>query len=154
MVWTPFGSQSKHISGYCVYFCGSWLPFVLWNAHTRLAFSLNAFNSYGPEGPSKPLFEPPRVWPVFMLNLCTITTQWISTTRHCWEREPSDGLVQERCNSSALTMELRLSCTNPVILGMGSRPLTNEKQCYTVTLCLIGWAHTQIYPCWYNYSTE
>ena len=24
-----------------------------------------------------------------------------------------DGLVQERCNSSALAMELRLSCTNP-----------------------------------------
>ena len=27
----------------------------------------------------------------------------------------SDGLVQERCNSSALAMELRLSCTNPSI---------------------------------------
>ena len=26
-----------------------------------------------------------------------------------------DGLVQERCNSSALAMELRLSCTNPSI---------------------------------------
>ena len=25
----------------------------------------------------------------------------------------SDGLVQERCNSSALAMESRLSCTNP-----------------------------------------
>ena len=25
------------------------------------------------------------------------------------------GLVQERCNSSALAMELRLSCTNPSI---------------------------------------
>ena len=24
-----------------------------------------------------------------------------------------DGLVQERCNSSALALELRLSCTNP-----------------------------------------
>ena len=24
-----------------------------------------------------------------------------------------NGLVQERCNSSALAMELRLSCTNP-----------------------------------------
>ena len=27
-----------------------------------------------------------------------------------------DGLVQERCNSSALAMELRLSCTNPSII--------------------------------------
>ena len=26
-----------------------------------------------------------------------------------------DGVVQERCNSSALAMELRLSCTNPLI---------------------------------------
>ena len=26
-----------------------------------------------------------------------------------------DGLVQERCNSSALAMELRLSCINPLI---------------------------------------
>ena len=28
-----------------------------------------------------------------------------------------DGLVQERCNSSALAMELRLSCTNPPTFG-------------------------------------
>ena len=27
-----------------------------------------------------------------------------------------DGLVQERRNSSALALELRLSCTNPLIL--------------------------------------
>ena len=26
-----------------------------------------------------------------------------------------DGLVQERCNSSVLALELRLSCTNPMI---------------------------------------
>ena len=30
-------------------------------------------------------------------------------------RQYIDGLVQERCNSSALAMELRLSCTNPSI---------------------------------------
>ena len=28
---------------------------------------------------------------------------------------PIEGLVQERCNSSALAMELHLSCTNPLI---------------------------------------
>ena len=28
-----------------------------------------------------------------------------------------DGLVQERCDSSALAMELCLSCTNPPIYG-------------------------------------
>ena len=31
-----------------------------------------------------------------------------------------DGLVQERCNSSALAMELRLSCTNPSIYTFSS----------------------------------
>ena len=29
-----------------------------------------------------------------------------------------DGLVQERRNSSALAMELRLSCTNPLTFGL------------------------------------
>ena len=31
----------------------------------------------------------------------------------CWFMSYIDGLVQERCNSSALAMELHLSCTNP-----------------------------------------
>ena len=34
---------------------------------------------------------------------------------HCYHTE---GLVQERCNSSALSMELHLSCTNPSIWTM------------------------------------
>ena len=35
-----------------------------------------------------------------------------------------DGLVQERRNSSALTMELRLSCTNPSkCTGMNTRSI-------------------------------
>ena len=33
-----------------------------------------------------------------------------------------DGLVQERRNSSALAMELRLSCTNPSICIMSYKP--------------------------------
>ena len=32
-----------------------------------------------------------------------------------WNGSHFDGLVQERRNSSALAMELRLSCTNPSI---------------------------------------
>ena len=32
-----------------------------------------------------------------------------------WQLLYIDGLVQERHNSSALAMELRLSCTNPLI---------------------------------------
>ena len=31
-----------------------------------------------------------------------------------------DGLVQKRCNSSALAMELCLSCTNPSILFLAT----------------------------------
>ena len=30
----------------------------------------------------------------------------------------TDGLVQERCNSSALAMELHRSCTNPLNYNM------------------------------------
>ena len=31
-----------------------------------------------------------------------------------------DGLMQERCNSSALAMELHLSCNNPSILRVNT----------------------------------
>ena len=31
-----------------------------------------------------------------------------------------DGLMQERCNSSALAMELHLSCPNPLIFSKES----------------------------------
>ena len=44
--------------------------------------------------------------------------------------EHIDGLVQERCNSSALAMELRLSCTNPLI-GMLCFT-SHEPQCSVV----------------------
>ena len=66
-----------------------------------------------------------------------------------------NGLVQERPNSIALAMELRLSCTNPwtytrVQSVYGS---DNERPRYIVTLSLICWAHTQNNPCthilWY-----
>ena len=32
-----------------------------------------------------------------------------------WTNDDIDGLAQERNNSSALAMELRLSCTDPLI---------------------------------------
>ena len=35
-------------------------------------------------------------------------------------RQHSDGLVQERRNSNALAMELRLSCTNPSTCCVGT----------------------------------
>ena len=40
----------------------------------------------------------------------------------------TDGLVQERCNSSALAMELRLSCTSP------SKSWCNPKYSYLIFL--------------------
>ena len=39
---------------------------------------------------------------------------------HRHYRHQINGLVQERCNSSALTMELRLSCTNASIYMIGT----------------------------------
>ena len=44
---------------------------------------------------------------------------WKCGIQCCWQPIPTqfciDGGVQERCNSSALAMELRLSCPNPSI---------------------------------------
>ena len=34
-------------------------------------------------------------------------------------KQHADGLVQERCNSSALAMELHLSCTKPLKYRIG-----------------------------------
>ena len=62
-----------------------------------------------------------------------------------------DGLVQERCNSSALAMELRLSCTNPSIYQLTEIDEYNEitnihqdllwryKACLTQRLVKGGW---------------
>ena len=57
-----------------------------------------------------------------------------------------DGSVQERCNSSALAMELRLSCTDPSICGEGhdyvitshrimSQVITHLCPCYSAVYC-------------------
>ena len=43
----------------------------------------------------------------------------ISWNWHCCSLHYFDGLVQQRRNSSALAMELRLSCTNPSIWSQG-----------------------------------
>ena len=51
------------------------------------------------------------------------------------------GLVQEKINSSALAMELRLSCTNPPILCIHP---ANETQRYNV-MFLIGWVQNDPY---------
>ena len=47
------------------------------------------------------MFEIYQWWGCSLSNLCLTEQAYI------------DGLVQERRNSSALAMELRLSCTNP-----------------------------------------
>ena len=61
-----------------------------------------------------------------------------------WHHWNIDGLVQERRNSSALAMELRLSCTNPSIYNMkhvASIPITPF-------LCVSWSKPTAIYPHW------
>ena len=37
----------------------------------------------------------------------------LTSKKHSYYKDEIDGLVQERRNSSALAMELRLPCTNP-----------------------------------------
>ena len=51
--------------------------------------------------------------------MCIFKTLLSKKNLLCWNRwlvkHHIDGLVQERCNSIANTLELRLSCTNPLI---------------------------------------
>ena len=54
-------------------------------------------------------------WICRQVSRCVISNyiiQLSSSSKLPWY---SDGLMQERCNSSALALELRLSCTNPLI---------------------------------------
>ena len=76
----------------------------------------------------------------------------VFTIRYIWKHfDPNaqvdathiDGLVQERRNSSALAMELRLSCTNPSICyssiswdtGLVSNKLLSETGVGLLKLC-------------------
>ena len=66
------------------------------------------------------------------------------------------GLIQERLISIADALELRLSCTKPLIYSVAysqhpgtilfMRP-ANGRWSYIVTACLIGWTHTQNDSC-------
>ena len=52
--------------------------------------------------------------PEWLCQLCwLLTSVWYFSVVPCCSVEHIDGLVQERPKSSALAMELRLSCTNP-----------------------------------------
>ena len=55
-------------------------------------------------------FNPMQSDPIFMLSDLSASGH-VSETLHSSQ---IDGLLQERCNSSALAMELRLSCINPL----------------------------------------
>ena len=63
----------------------------------------------------------PEILAISISKICLKIThskwQLISRGSICWHDLDwwvnIDGLMQERCNSSALAMELRLSCTNP-----------------------------------------
>ena len=45
---------------------------------------------------------------------------------YLWDHYHLDGLVQERCNSIANALELRLSCTNPPIYAQRKIKLTSD----------------------------
>ena len=66
------------------------------------------------------------IYPV--LDLGQYYVCWWVVPRHQWD--DIDGLVQERRNSSAIAMELRLSCTNPSLLML----LINGKSAFVKTV--------------------
>ena len=49
----------------------------------------------------------------YPVNQCKLV--YLKTSRDWFWQDHFDRLVQQRCNSSALAMELRLSCTDPSI---------------------------------------
>ena len=55
-------------------------------------------------------------WPELVQNISLCTNSPVQTMVEIYH--DFDGLVQERCNSSALAMELRLSCTSPLIYSL------------------------------------
>ena len=68
-----------------------------------------------------------------------------------------DGLVQERCNSSALAMELRLSCTNPTIYDFLFTNTSDELKFITILIFMvfnIPGKLIQYHGCWCNDSRE
>ena len=64
----------------------------------------------------KPLSEPMLV--KSLTHICVTRPQWVKGFHDI------DGLVQERHNSSALAVELRLSCTKPLISYMAHLAMT------------------------------
>ena len=57
---------------------------------------------------------PCRLWVVSVMFICNVNTSMLHPNNDCCCLY-IDGLAQERCNSIALAMELRLSCINPLI---------------------------------------
>ena len=75
------------------------------------------------------------VWPASEQTTKQLKSRWLETRmrslwRHCNDDPggwcPDDGLVQERRKSSALAMELRLSCTNPSICRTNMKDTQKE----------------------------
>ena len=53
-----------------------------------------------------------------------------------WPHECIDGLMQERCNSIANALELRLSCTNPSAWSVSSSIESQIEHCWKWPNCL------------------
>ena len=62
-----------------------------------------------------------------------------------------NGLVQERCNSSALAMELRLSSINPLICGLTTQILVLPKMINMNVLKILYWNTTHVPIFQYSY---
>ena len=70
--------------------------------------------------------------------------RWLDISQTLWHL---DGLVQERRNSSALAMELRLSCTHPLICTLLSWTYQSHPGLFRwrIKCCDAGWNQECIY---------
>ena len=79
----------------------------------------------------KPLSEPMMV--SLLTHICVTRPQWVKSFAEVLN--PIDGSLQERRDSSALAMELCLSCTNPSICCLNHQ---SHHLCIYCWSCLLG----------------
>ena len=121
---------------FCYAFLRSALIFFFFFLHSNDVLPLDAWTLWHP---GAPLYIVLRAWTSnFIVKPCDVIThpcpnfsscsdKTLLELRHGWviishSKQHIDGLMQERRNSSVLTLELRLSCTNPSICDCSSMP--------------------------------
>ena len=91
--------------------CYDWFAYALWNMSRCVGTAQNSSGTLWHFRTIVGAYSSGLLYWQWLEQACISCVPLFITSRH----PHNDGLVQERRNSSALAMELRLSCTNPLI---------------------------------------